>query len=67
MSAESLPYVPPSLTPWVKVCPCCGAGHTATEWNALHFVGYQPDPEEPTLELRNCLCGSTICVTLVTP
>ena len=44
----------------VKVCKCCGRAHDSDTWAALHFVGVQPG--EPDLELRNCLCGSTLAL-----
>lgn len=38
----------------------------AAAWAALPFVGLQKtyaDPGEPShLEMRNCACGSTLCV-----
>jgi hypothetical protein len=46
----------------VKVCGC-GRPYTAAGWARLPRVGVQDDGVE-RLELRNCLCGSTICVVL---
>jgi hypothetical protein len=44
----------------LKVCRCCGRAHDAEKWQALHLVGIQES--EPDLELRNCLCGSTLAL-----
>jgi hypothetical protein len=46
-----------------KVCPCCGRGFERPAWDALAFVGVmhgegEQGPEH--LELRNCVCGSTL-------
>jgi hypothetical protein len=41
----------------------CGCSYTRGQWEGLHYVGRQADPEE-TLELRNCPCGSTMAVVL---
>ena len=45
----------------VKKC-SCGRTFTETEWQRLKYVGVQevpPDMGRP-LELRNCLCDSTL-------
>jgi hypothetical protein len=44
----------------VKSC-ACGLNFTAHEWALLALVGTMMDPVE-SIELRNCLCGSTIAV-----
>jgi hypothetical protein len=46
----------------VKTCGC-GARYTAAEWGELQYVGVHDDWVE-RIELRNCRCGSTICVDL---
>lgn len=49
-----------------KVCGACGTAYRdAAEWRALSFVGMQPDPGNPDLELRLCTCGSTIAMPRV--
>lgn len=47
----------------------CGRRHNASAWCVLFFVGIQSNADEATgrrysadLELRNCICGSTISV-----
>lgn len=44
-----------------KRCRCCGASHDAVSWAALPWVGAFDD-EMARLDLRNCVCGSTIAV-----
>jgi hypothetical protein len=44
----------------VSVCGSCGRQYSPATWKALHLVGEQSDGEGGVLELRNCLCGSTI-------
>lgn len=39
----------------------CGRSYSADAWAALPWHGDQPQLEgEPVLELRGCVCGSTI-------
>jgi hypothetical protein len=45
-----------------KVCGC-GRPYTRAGWDRLPFVGVQDDGVE-RIELRNCVCGSTIAVAL---
>lgn len=45
----------------------CGREHTRPGWCALDFVGYQPGAEGRVLEMRNCLCGSTITIDVPAP
>jgi len=52
----------------VKRC-ACGLDYTAEEWSRLPLVGYYDDdaldaehPQATTLELRNCMCHSTLTV-----
>lgn len=48
----------------VKTCKC-GLAYSRPEWEGLALVGTQPSDTERlliTLELRNCRCGSTICI-----
>jgi hypothetical protein len=41
----------------------CGREYTRDDWGKLDYCGLQ-DGEGETLELRLCLCGSTIAVVL---
>lgn len=51
----------------VKMC-ACWRTYTREQWQALKYVGQVPAFEDlPTLELRNCLCGSTISLALAGP
>lgn len=43
-----------------KVCGC-GVEHDEAAWKALPFVGMMVD-EVAELEMRNCECGSTLCL-----
>jgi hypothetical protein len=48
-----------------KQCKCCGISYDAAGWLSLPRVGVQRgDVEQPSLELRNCSCGSTLAVAL---
>lgn len=51
-----------SRTPF-KTCTCCQRRISPLEWSQLPLLGWQSDDVE-TLELRDCLCGSTIAVVL---
>jgi hypothetical protein len=49
----------------------CGRTHTPSEWPHLPFVGVMDgfeaegnEPAIPSLELRNCDCGSTLAVEI---
>lgn len=47
----------------VKVCTCCKAQYTATQWAELPLKGIQVSDDETgvyELALKNCACGSTI-------
>lgn len=44
-----------------KECRCCGRVHGARQWRLLPYVGIQHFGEEQ-LELRNCVCGSTLAI-----
>ena len=46
----------------IKEC-SCGRKHTISEWFKLPMVGYQ-SLTGISGELRNCMCGSTICLTV---
>lgn len=47
---------------WVKPCGC-GRAYGIAAWSALAYVGRMPSGEEGVeLELRNCVCGSTISI-----
>lgn len=45
-----------------KVCPCCRRAISKEEWGQLHLVGFMLDEVE-RLEMRNCVCNSTICIS----
>jgi hypothetical protein len=45
-----------------KACSACGRGYTREEWLALPLVGIQPDLGGGSMELRNCVCRSTLAV-----
>jgi len=47
---------------YIKEC-ACGRVFTADEWGLLEYVGEIVDDVE-SLELRNCICGSTLAVEL---
>jgi hypothetical protein len=48
---------------FVKRCSCGRKYTTLEEWDALNFVGAMPD-DNGALEMRNCVCGSTIAVRM---
>lgn len=60
-----------ALTPTISVgtlvvmkwC-ACGVGHTAEGWRRLSLVGVQDLGDGERAEMRNCVCGSTLCVEL---
>ena len=47
--------------PWPKRCGC-GASWWPTRFRSLESVGIWRVDDEEELELRNCVCGSTIAV-----
>ncbi len=47
--------------PWAKKCTCCGKLYKWLEWVALAWVGTL-DHCDAVIELRNCICGSTISI-----
>lgn len=49
----------------LKRC-ACGRVHNLSGWLALPLVGRQPTVGGQGLELRNCACGSTISVDVLT-
>lgn len=42
----------------------CGRKYTAEQWKSLPFVGHMPNYDMTTLELRNCVCGSTRAIAV---
>lgn len=50
-----------------KRCGCCGREYTPATWGRLPLVGVQPVPGWPSIELRNCVCGTTLAVELSDP
>lgn len=52
---------PPAAT--VASCRCCEIAICAADWIAMPFVGIQfGEDDDPALELRNCVCGSTLAI-----
>jgi hypothetical protein len=47
---------------WPKVC-ACGSTYSARGWSSLELVGEHDDGVD-LLELRNCVCGSTLAVAI---
>ena len=47
-----------------KLCGC-GRLYELQEWEKLHYVGDMDDTVE-VLEMRNCVCGSTIAIVIGT-
>lgn len=45
-----------------KKCSRCRTMISAADWSLLRLVGYQEDGDGGFLELRNCTCGTTLCV-----
>ena len=44
----------------------CGVLHTAAGWSQLQYLGTLID-SVASLEMRNCPCGSTLCLVLPPP
>lgn len=59
---EDIPTLPTVIRGPVKLCRCCFASYTLSEWEDLHEVGTQPDGDGYVLVLRNCPCGSTLAI-----
>jgi len=51
-----------TLSPQKKQCGVCGTIYTELAWGRLKHIGDQIDEVE-VIELRNCVCGSTLGVT----
>jgi len=47
----------------IKVCGCCEKAYTRAEWESLECLGHMGD-SFVTLDLRNCVCGSTISIVV---
>lgn len=47
---------------WPKQCSCCGAAWTHEAWNDLPSIGIMPSADGESLELRLCLCRSTLSI-----
>ena len=61
---RAIPAVAQSI---VKVCSCCGAQYTHTQWLSLRLRGIQKSPGGPDLELRDCThCVGTMAVEVFT-
>jgi len=50
-----------------KACSCCGRGYDSVSWAALHLLGVQPVPGYQSLEMRLCVCGTTLGVEVYGP
>jgi len=48
--------------PVISVCSTCCACRTISEWINLEHIGNMNDGGGGQLELRNCVCGSTISI-----
>lgn len=48
----------------IKRCTCCKRPFTQLEWNALQYVGIDRTDEKQARDMRNCPCGSTICIAV---
>ena len=59
--ADTVRPPPPVFCRDLKQC-ACGAVYTPGEWLSLKYVGQMDDGDGGWLELRNCVCGSTIAV-----
>ena len=46
---------------WPKQCTCCDASYDAEAWSKLPLRGWCGD-RSMRLEMRNCSCGSTLCI-----
>ena len=61
----SLPVPRQKPEPLIKRCPPpCGKVYTLAQWRELHLVGTMDDGAGGTLELRNCVCETTLAVEL---
>lgn len=49
---------------WPKTCPCCARRFAESSWNSLKLRGYvgafQANGRRYAVQLRDCVCGSTI-------
>lgn len=61
----------PDLSAWPKRCGTCKREHTPEQWACLEkkgYVGsYKANGERYTVELRNCICTSTLGVDVRLP
>lgn len=70
---DDLPEVTEAPVPaWPKKCPCCGRIFlTLSNWNSLALCGYLGTVRSGgkwfALELRNCICASTISIEIEMP
>ena len=47
----------------IKACGC-GCGYTPEQWETLPLIGTMDDGDGGTMHLRDCLCGSTLGVSV---
>lgn len=45
---------------WPKECSVCLRTYDVDQWESLHYRGVMGEPNDLTLELRDCPCGNTI-------
>ena len=48
----------------LKHCFCCLREHTPEQWASLELVGAQQGLDGVWLELRNCLCRTTLALAI---
>jgi hypothetical protein len=53
----------PTRVRWPKRC-ACGAQYSRAEWTKLALVGRLTAADNDRLEIRNCVCGSSIAVEI---
>lgn len=71
MSAlDTLPEDAPAAQTWPKRC-ACGTAHDVASWSALKLLGHcgewQSHGVRYAVELRDCVCGSTIGIETTLP
>lgn len=54
--------LPPHTEPQFPKRCACGRTYDAETWKALRYVGAMPDGAGGALELRDCVCHSTIAI-----
>ena len=71
MNPATLPYETPTQWEWPKICRCCDTIYTRQGWGRLHRVGFMGHFRHRgsvyALELRDCVCGSTLAIEVEIP